>query len=644
MNSSRAAKRPALRSSLIAGLVLISATALAGCSTKNRIVDAAPRLTLASYDSCERALDGFKTNAKKALREGRFGNSAIDDGFRAQDAPTTAPGAEKSSPDHSGTNTHEKGVDEPDIVKNDGDKIYVLTNTTLRVIGAKTRSVIASLDLGNSNGTLYPSQLLLHKGMLLVVAQSGMTIAEPIDAEAGITPHSIGSKIFLIDTRDTVQITQTLEIDGRYVDARQIGDTVRLVTQSGPTIDLPMPNPDDPAATLERGQAVIDDTAIDNWLPRYRINDGETTRVRCENVAHPAEFSASTMLSVFTLGFDDIEQADPVTITADGAVVYASEKTLYVANQPQPHFRTFDGVARDMVKPEQARTEFYAFDISRPGTPEFTAAGSVPGVLLNQYAMSEYKGHLRVATTSGETCCSSSTASESAIYVLRHEGDQLRHMGSVGGLGKGERIYAVRFVGATGYVVTFKQIDPLYTVDLSDPSSPKVRGELKITGYSAYLHPIDDGRLLGIGQEASEQGQRQGIQVSLFNVEDSERPNRISQHQLVGADSHAEYDPHAFLYWKSTGLLVIPISQASAPDPQTPAPAPDIAQAQYSALALHIQDDKLTELGRVEHPGTEFGSAITRSLIIDGTLWTISNNGAMASDIDTMAQQAWVAF
>src|SRR5690606_29531157 len=134
--------------------------------------------------------------------------------------------------------------------------------------------------------------------------------------------------------------------------------------------------------------------------------------------------------------------------------------------------------------------------------PRYVAAGTVPGWLLNQYALSEYDGHLRVATTVA-TDPSNPTGTESGVYVLRQSGDDLVTVGSVGGLRRTEQIYAVRFLGPTGYVVTFRQTDPLYTIDLRDPTAPQLVGELRITGYSSYLHPVADDRLLGVGQEAT---------------------------------------------------------------------------------------------------------------------------------------------
>ena len=153
------------------------------------------------------------------------------------------------------------------------------------------------------------------------------------------------------------------------------------------------------------------------------------------------------------------------------------------------------------------------------------------------------------------------------MKVLRPQGDQLVEVGSLGGLGKGEQIYAVRFLGTQAYVVTFKQVDPLYVVDLAEPTAPRLAGELKIPGYSAYLHPVGDGLLLGVGQSATEDGQVQGTQLSLFDVRDPANPIQVST-LLLGGRSEAEWDHHAFRYWPETdastgetvGTIVIPSS------------------------------------------------------------------------------------
>jgi hypothetical protein len=201
----------------------------------------------------------------------------------------------------------------------------------------------------------------------------------------------------------------------------------------------------------------------------------------------------------------------------------------------------------------------------------------------------------------------------------------------------------VRFIGAAGYVVTFRQTDPLYTLDLSDPTRPRVVGELKITGYSSYLHPAGDGRLIGLGRDADASGRVQGTQVSLFDVTDPAEPRRLDVFALPGGSSEAEYDPHAFLYWPDDGIVVIPMG---APFIQDLSGMPIGKPSFGRGLVLRLEGDSLTELGFVAHPVSTRGAdpSIRRSLVIGDTLWSISAAGAMANDVRTLGRQAWVPF
>jgi hypothetical protein len=229
----------------------------------------------------------------------------------------------------------------------------------------------------------------------------------------------------------------------------------------------------------------------------------------------------------------------------------------------------------------------------------------------------------------------------------------MRLAGHVTGLGLTERIYSVRFMGPVGYVVTFRQTDPLYTVDLSDPARPRVRGSVALTGYSAYLHPASGTRLIGIGRQADAMGHVGGTQVSLFDVSDLAAPTRLATFALTGTISRAEFDPHAFLYWPGAHLMVVPLQVtgmvAGAPvSPDGVAQSPDAPQS--GALVLRIDDSGITETGFITQPDTANTtgypgySPIERSLIIGQTLWTISTAGARASDLTTLRQQGWVPF
>ncbi|WP_067174919.1 beta-propeller domain-containing protein [Microtetraspora niveoalba] len=287
--------------------------------------------------------------------------------------------------------------------------------------------------------------------------------------------------------------------------------------------------------------------------------------------------------------------------------------------------------------PEQ--TEVHRFDITGTGTPRYVSSGVVPGRLLNQYSLSEHAGHLRVATTSNaEVFGGPAEKSSSGVYVLN--ADTLAQVGAVTGLGKGERIYSVRFIGDVGYVVTFRQVDPLYTLDLRDPAAPRVTGELKISGYSSYLHPAGDGRLLGVGQEASAQGRVLGTQISLFDVADPATPRLLSRFHQRNSGSDAEWDPHAFLYWPQSGLAMLPLQNYGG----------DWRNGS-SALVLKVSDGAIAKTGTIRHPGVkdEDGAptadpGIRRCVVIGDTVWTFSELGVKVSDAGTLADRAWIPF
>ncbi|MEE2750335.1 MAG: beta-propeller domain-containing protein, partial [Myxococcota bacterium] len=206
----------------------------------------------------------------------------------------------------------------------------------------------------------------------------------------------------------------------------------------------------------------------------------------------------------------------------------------------------------------------HQFDITDgPLNPSYSASGEVPGWVLNQFSLDESDGRLRIATTitiwgGGEDV--------SGIYVLEPSDGELAVVGQVEGLGVGEQIYSVRFVEDAAYVVTFRQIDPLYTVDLSDPTNPRARGELKIPGFSNYLHMVDDSHVLGIGQDIDVNGwESYGVQISLFDVSDLDNPTRSAKLTLEDTSwSEAQNQHHAFNYFAAAEALVVPATSMSS--------------------------------------------------------------------------------
>lgn len=611
---------------------------------------------LVSYDSCDHALAQMKEQALPHV--GPYG---FDFGANTYGAPgdTRGPGqprqggaegdskvAAEAAPqaqqqDHSTTNVHEAGVDEPDLVKTDGKRVVSITDGVVRVMDVASRKQTAAIALDGVSA----NQLLIDGDRALVMTGNNSII---YDAPSGVPKlgdvpggrdPSYGSELVLVDLTGAGRILGRLAVDGTYLDARQVGDVARVVVHSAPRLQFRYPEDNaNPMSSSTANKDVIEHSSIQDWLPRYQLSVGAATTsgqlTACADVSHPVDYTASSMLTVLTFDLrKDLGTGAPVTIVADGDTVYGTDKSLYVADD---HVIDTGGFAPPTDG--AARTELYQFDISKPGKPVHVASGTVDGVLLNQYSLSEYGGNLRVATTTG-----GQAGTANRITVLTRKGNQLTPIGLLDGLGVSERIYAVRYFGDTAYVVTFKQTDPLYTVDLRDPAAPKVTGELKITGYSAYLHPAGDGRLIGVGQEADSNGRVQGAQVSLFDTANPAGATRLAQYHLAGSWTEAENDPHAFLYWPDKKLLVLPISGGGAADPNNPDPA----EPYGGALVLKLTDNSFTRLGLVNHRSDRYGDVpLTprRAMVIGDELWTVSEGGAMVNDLDSLSQLSWIPF
>lgn len=606
---------------------------------------------LVSYDTCETALAEMKSRLMP-----KVGPYGLDEPMPVEDtggdagagraAPNAAPaeGSAKSaesaesaeSPGYSTTNVHEKGVDEPDLVKTDGKRVVSVADGVLRVVDVASRAQTAKVPLEAG----YATQLLLAGDRALVmsgggaIAEDGVAIApgEPTPrgkpAPTDTVPYA--STLTLIDITGNGKVLGTLSLDGSYLDARQVGDVARVVVRSAPRLQFAHPRGEaDTANTIRRNKNIVRDSAIDDWLPTYRLETGTGTTTGqltdCADVSHPVDYSATAMLTVLTFDLTkDLGTGTPVTIVADGDTVYGTGANLYVAD---------DHVTQGMREApgEGGRTELYQFDISGAGKPVHVASGRVDGTLLNQYSLSELDGNLRVATTTADP-----KGTQSMITVLHRNGNVLAQIGQVGGLGVGERIYAVRYFGTTAYVVTFRQTDPLYTVDLSNPAAPKVTGELKITGYSAYLHPAGDGRLIGVGQEADTNGRATGAQISLFDTTNPAGARRLAQYQLPNAWSEVEGDPHAFLYWPDKDLLVVPVSGGVTEDGATGG----------GAVVLKLTGNTFQQAGMLAHNAQRYGTTLVprRALVIGSELWTVSEAGMLVNDLDSLRQLTWVAF
>lgn len=536
-----------------------------------------------------------------------------------EDVVVGADGGPDTESDTSATNVQEPGIDEPDTVETDGRRLFTLRGGRLwysTVDNGRAR-IEDSIALEN------PNDMVLVGDRMVVF---GNRYSE--DKQSAV--------ISVVDVRTPkMGVAASLVFDGYHVSARVVDGVVRAVVNAQPSgFHWKFPADESEiarATTATHNRQVVADAPRDTWLPPLVVEDGlrrvRATRslVDCDAAYHPQRFSGFGLLSVLSLDPAKPDAVTSTTVQADGDRVYASRDTLYVATNG---WQRVEGIAKVVPDPV---TLVHAFDISDRTTARYTVSGRVQGTTIGQFAFSEHDGHLRVATTMPQT--STTATSESWVTVLRDNGAVLEQVGQVGGLGRDERIYAVRFIGPLGYVVTFRQTDPLYVVDLSNPRVPRVVGELKIPGFSSYLHPIGPGLLLGVGQDADESGRRRGAQVSVFDVSVPTKPTRLHQVTLSqGSASSVDYDHHAFLWWAPTGLALLPVSEYR----------PEEGTASTGVIGLSAGAAALRELGRIEHPATDRGQAqIERSVVVGSTVFTVSGAGILASDLATLEAGGW---
>jgi uncharacterized secreted protein with C-terminal beta-propeller domain len=333
---------------------------------------------------------------------------------------------------------------------------------------------------------------------------------------------------------------------------RQYGDTVRVVTSIGlPALPFLSPRADTSgqAQAEQRNREIVRSSRIEDWIPG----------LDCSEVYHPQKWSGNDTVAVTTFRPGSEADATKVAVTGAGSEVYSSADRLYVTatdwdlrpvTMDAPDTITKSDVIRS---PLRTRTRIHAFALDGDST-RYVASGVVNAHVRDRWSLDEYDGHLRVAVSWPK---GNGSAGENGVVVLDEKDGRLDQVGELRGLGVGEDIQSVRWFDALAVVVTFRQMDPLYTIDLTDPTRPRRLGELKIPGFSAYLHPIGDDRLLGLGSDATPTGQNLGAQAAVFDIGNATDARQLGK-ATFGYNSwfEAAEDPHAFT-WLPDGQSAI---------------------------------------------------------------------------------------
>ncbi|MCL2330861.1 MAG: beta-propeller domain-containing protein [Phycisphaerae bacterium] len=667
----------------VAGLSLLAvAISGANCGWLNDSSKGEPTLRPFGSEQEFRSYLTSQATANSRNGGGNFLGLPMGNGFfLAPSAPMLA-AAENSASDgaagaagssYSTTNIQEVGVDESDIIKNNGETIYLLTGDQVHVVNAmpvENLAEVATISIDGFGNSLYlaNNKLVVLSGygsygygyggidvmpMPMPAQGSGDSSSSSGSASSGISANAPGTPVSSIvsgpwsngtqTTVTLVDVTQPakpnvdkiIRFEGSLASSRLIGHKLHLVLTTLPRL------PENPT------QSRVDAMTAGQWLPKYqKINsDGSTSDgnvASWQDCLRPSDPNGYAMTVVVTLDLDDPDAAFSATlVTANVGTIYASTEALYLTDT-QYSYDNFSS---------RTDTAIHKLQFSDAGT-EYVASGVVPGRPLSQYSLGEWKGYLRVATTNEQYVPRGESLS-SGVYVLGlgADGSALETVGKIENIAPGEKIYSARFMGDRGFLVTFKRIDPLFVVDLSDATNPRIVGELKVPGYSDHIQLLDDHHLLTIGRDTIEVGDFawvQGVLLTIFDVTDPADPKILKigdreAREVIGGRgtySEANSNPKAFNYYLARNALAFPVDLYEG---QANGSGMDYGTHSFTGLYVYrvTVENGFEQLGRIASADGLQGNGCfagyygsTRGVFIDNNIFNVTDRGVRVASLD----------
>ncbi|NWG11742.1 beta-propeller domain-containing protein [Candidatus Bathyarchaeota archaeon] len=500
--------------------------------------------------------------------------------------------------DFSGTNIQVEGVDEADIVKTDGEYIYVISDQKLVIVKAyppEEAAVVAKITI---DGTL--KQIFINEERLIVFYECGAYD----ERKTFVHAYDVSDKENPIQTRE-------ITVEGYFFSSRMIGEYVYAVVKK--------------PAWLYEGEVKLPEIHSEDEYVGVSATD-----VYYSNITDDA-YAFTTVLAINVQNDSQQPTFAPILL-GEATNLYVSFENIYIAIG------------------NAGKTNLHRIHIEN-GNITYVADGQVPGNILNQFSMDEHEGYFRIATTTPASTFAILQV-ESNVYVLNMELDVV---GKLENIAPGENMHSARFMGDTCYLVTFKKVDPFFVISLSNPYNPVIRGELKISGYSDYLHLYDANHVIGIGKETveAEEGNfawYQGVKISLFDVEDMSDPKELAKYEIGdrGTDSPILSDHKVFLFDKEKSLMVIPVTVAEIDESKYPYSVPSNAYgetvwqgAYVFTISLELEE-KIALRGTITHIEDDnvhnTSNHITRTLYIDDVLYTISNNRIKMNSLSDLSE------
>jgi uncharacterized secreted protein with C-terminal beta-propeller domain len=518
---------------------------------------------------------------------------------------------------YSTTNVQVTGVDEGDIIKNDGRYVYIISkdenyNNKVLIIDAHPAENAKILSQIRMNGII--NEIYINGERLVLLGYE----------------NNRGPMIYIFDINDKESplLMDTYHFKGTLLQSRLIGDYLYLISQMYVT------------SLIKENDLPVHPTDI------YYFNDFDHSR-----------YSSSlpiTFLMSINVQDSSVKPVSRAIIMERSQNIFFSMNNIYITYTK--YFSTnYYSESRGYYTTRIEKTVIHRISIGN-GMIQYEAMGNVAGRVLNRFSMGEHGGYFRIATTSGNVWRNGQRASNNYVFILDMD---LNIVGNISDIAPGERIYSARFIGNRAYLVTFKKVDPFFVIDLTNPNEPKILGELKIPGYSDYLHPYDENHIIGLGKDTVDMGTfawYQGVKLSLFDVSDVQNPKEISKFIIGdrGTYSLALSDPHALMVSREKNMLVLPIHLYEINESRYPNGASPSTRGEYvwnGAYVLHLSIEEGFSLkGRISHSnGSEFQSGyrngyryndnnIKRSFYIDNVLYTYSPNKLKMNKIDNLKE------
>lgn len=536
---------------------------------------------------------------------------SVSDGFSSSFKSTDSSSATNSEIDYSTTNVQVEGVDEADIVKTDGEYIYLVKSNTIYIVKASDLKITNKLILDEEDDDFMPKEIFVNKDKLVVLGTSYIYDDDDEDEDDEDDDYysyyrynnskTVTEAVVVdISNKNKPKEERRVTLDGYYVNARMIGDNVYFISN--------------------KYIYYYEDCADDDILPVYKdsVNSKDIITIPAEDIIYFGGTRNYTYMLVGGFNINDKKEASVETIFGASDTVYANSENLYIVQEKY----TASGNTKSVI---------YKFGLNGSKIT-LKAKGSVKGYLNNQFSMDEYEGNLRVATTSNVT-----GVSKNQIYVLD---ENLERIGALRNMAIDEKIYSVRFIGKIGYVVTFEQIDPLFVIDLSDPTNPEIKGELKIPGYSSYLHPYDETHIIGIGYntETNKWGGtvNKNMKMSMFDVSDLENPKEIFNIDIGDEYAYSEITSNhkALFYNKDKNLIGFPVTFGKS--------YYDDSKSGFVIYKIDL-DNGFKVYGEITDK-TDYNNQPERVVYIGDNLYTIFEDEIDSYDLDTLKKKDEVVF